>query len=77
MVGALPLPKDETPEERLVVDWTLCRGHGLCVDILPDVVRLDSDGYPDQASMPVPAQLRQKALRAVRRCPALALRIQD
>jgi hypothetical protein len=25
----------------------------------------------------VPAQLRQKAQRAVRRCPALALRMQD
>ncbi|MFD3546587.1 NADH-ubiquinone oxidoreductase-F iron-sulfur binding region domain-containing protein [Streptomyces sp. NPDC058655] len=76
VLGALPLPQDESPE-RLVVDWTLCKGHGLCVDILPDVVRLDADGYPAQASMPVPGQLRQKALRAVRRCPALALRIQE
>ncbi|MFJ9338562.1 NADH-ubiquinone oxidoreductase-F iron-sulfur binding region domain-containing protein [Streptomyces sp. NPDC101733] len=73
---ALPAPQDELPE-RLVVDWTLCKGHGLCVDILPDVVRLDADGYPSQASMPVPVPLRTKALRAVRRCPALALRIQD
>ncbi|MER6317871.1 NADH-ubiquinone oxidoreductase-F iron-sulfur binding region domain-containing protein [Streptomyces sp. NPDC001581] len=76
VLGALPLPEDESPE-RLVVDWTLCRGHGLCVDILPDVVRLDADGFPAQASMPVPGRLRPKALRAVRRCPALALRIQD
>ncbi|MFG2989042.1 NADH-ubiquinone oxidoreductase-F iron-sulfur binding region domain-containing protein [Streptomyces sp. NPDC048257] len=76
VLGALPLPEDESPE-RLVVDWTLCKGHGLCVDVLPDVVRLDADGFPAQASMPVPVQLRQKALRAVRRCPALALRIQD
>ncbi|WP_308296596.1 NADH-ubiquinone oxidoreductase-F iron-sulfur binding region domain-containing protein [Streptomyces sp. ISL-44] len=76
VLGALPLPRDESPE-RLVVDWTLCKGHGLCVDILPDVVRLDADGYPAKASMPVPARLRPKALRAIRRCPALALRIQD
>ncbi|MEU9232491.1 NADH-ubiquinone oxidoreductase-F iron-sulfur binding region domain-containing protein [Streptomyces subrutilus] len=76
VLGALPLPRDESPE-RLVVDWTLCKGHGLCVDILPDVVRLDADGFPAKASMPVPARLRPKALRAVRRCPALALRIQD
>ncbi|MEU4729018.1 NADH-ubiquinone oxidoreductase-F iron-sulfur binding region domain-containing protein [Streptomyces sp. NPDC023588] len=76
VLGALPLPQDESPE-RLVVDWTLCKGHGLCVDILPDVVRLDADGYPAQASMPVPGRLRPKALRAVRRCPALALRIQE
>ncbi|WP_411104591.1 NADH-ubiquinone oxidoreductase-F iron-sulfur binding region domain-containing protein [Streptomyces sp. cmx-4-9] len=76
VLGALPLPEDESPE-RLVVDWTLCRGHGLCVDVLPDVVRLDADGFPAEASMPVPARLRPKALRAVRRCPALALRIQE
>ncbi|MEU7728543.1 NADH-ubiquinone oxidoreductase-F iron-sulfur binding region domain-containing protein [Streptomyces sp. NPDC040724] len=76
VLGALPLPQDESPE-RLVVDWTLCKGHGLCVDILPDVVRLDADGFPAQASMPVPGRLRPKALRAVRRCPALALSIQD
>ncbi|MBW5486878.1 NADH-quinone oxidoreductase subunit NuoF family protein [Streptomyces bambusae] len=76
VLGALPLPRDESPE-RLVVDWTLCQGHGLCVDVLPDVVRLDADGYPAQAAMPVPARLRPKALRAVRRCPALALRIQE
>ncbi|MFJ8015828.1 NADH-ubiquinone oxidoreductase-F iron-sulfur binding region domain-containing protein [Streptomyces sp. NPDC096339] len=75
VLGALPLPRDESPE-RLVVDWTLCRGHGLCVDVLPDVVRLDADGYPAEASMAVPGHLRPKALRAVRRCPALALRIQ-
>lgn len=76
VLGALPLPEDESPE-RLVVDWTLCKGHGLCVDILPDVVRLDADGYPAEASMAVPGRLRTKALRAVRRCPALALRIQE
>ncbi|MEU6866698.1 NADH-ubiquinone oxidoreductase-F iron-sulfur binding region domain-containing protein [Streptomyces sp. NPDC046876] len=76
VLGALPLPEDENPE-RLVVDWTLCKGHGLCVDLLPDVVRLDADGYPAQAVMPVPGRLRPKALRAIRRCPALALRIQE
>ncbi|MCB5182807.1 NADH-quinone oxidoreductase subunit NuoF family protein [Streptomyces antimicrobicus] len=78
VLGALPLPSDEDQSpERLVVDWTLCQGHGLCVDVLPDVVRLDADGYPAQASMPVPGRLRPKALRAVRRCPALALRITE
>ncbi|MFJ6940307.1 NADH-ubiquinone oxidoreductase-F iron-sulfur binding region domain-containing protein [Streptomyces sp. NPDC101132] len=76
VLGALPLPDDDSPEQ-LVVDWTLCRGHGLCADVLPDIVVLDRDGYPAQAAMPVPGRLRTKALRAVRRCPALALRIQE
>ncbi|WP_165988786.1 NADH-quinone oxidoreductase subunit NuoF family protein [Streptomyces sp. YIM 98790] len=60
---------------KLTVDWTLCRGHGLCADIAPDLVRLDSDGHPAQAAMPVPRAARAQAARAVRRCPALALRV--
>ncbi|SFC45844.1 NADH-quinone oxidoreductase subunit NuoF family protein [Streptomyces aidingensis] len=60
---------------RLTVDWTLCQGHGLCAGIAPDLVRLDSDGYPAQAAVPVPRAARGQAARAVRRCPALALRI--
>ncbi|MEU3463943.1 NADH-ubiquinone oxidoreductase-F iron-sulfur binding region domain-containing protein [Streptomyces sp. NPDC006733] len=85
VLGTLPLTVDGSAPvrpvappstERLVVDWTRCQGHGLCVDILPEVVRLDADGYPEQASTELPARLRPKALRAIRRCPALALRIQ-
>ncbi|MEC4019572.1 NADH-ubiquinone oxidoreductase-F iron-sulfur binding region domain-containing protein [Streptomyces sp. H27-D2] len=82
VLGALPLPMDEgapptEPAEQLVVNWTLCQGHGLCADIIPGVIRLDVDGYPAQATMPLPSNLRPQALRAVRRCPALALRIQE
>ncbi len=89
--GVLPLGEEEAPSpgsggrsggeragaERLVVDWTLCRGHGLCADIVPGVLRLGPDGYPERAVSHVPGRLRQDALRAVRRCPALALRIQE
>ncbi|MEV0370766.1 NADH-ubiquinone oxidoreductase-F iron-sulfur binding region domain-containing protein [Streptomyces sp. NPDC050636] len=67
-----PAPKPE----RLLVDWTLCRGHGLCADVVPGVVRLGPDGYPEEANMALPARMRRRAQLAVRRCPALALRIQ-
>lgn len=62
--------------ERLVVDWTLCRGHGLCADTAPGLLRLDPDGFPDRRRADVPAGLRGQARRAVRRCPALALRLE-
>ncbi|MBZ4018216.1 hypothetical protein CCS38_21270 [Streptomyces purpurogeneiscleroticus] len=85
VLGALPLPgsaappADEgpaaEPAEQLVVDWTLCRGHGLCADLAPGVVRLGPDGYPQQAAMALPARMRRRARLAVRRCPALALRV--
>ncbi|MFF7651366.1 NADH-ubiquinone oxidoreductase-F iron-sulfur binding region domain-containing protein [Streptomyces sp. NPDC007983] len=66
------------PTEKLLVDWSLCQGHGLCADILPpEVLTLGIDGYPSSARMDVPRQLRGQAVRAVRRCPALALRIEE
>ncbi|MBT2386287.1 ferredoxin [Streptomyces sp. ISL-11] len=80
--GVLPLPfaagaGPANPEsaERLAVDWTLCEGHGLCAGLLPELVRLGPDGYPALADAGVPTHLRGRALRAVRRCPALALRL--
>ncbi|WP_324605587.1 NADH-ubiquinone oxidoreductase-F iron-sulfur binding region domain-containing protein [Streptomyces niger] len=87
VLGALPLPvgaappaaaspvRAAAPAAQLVVDWTLCRGHGLCADLAPGVVRLGPDGYPQQAAMALPARMRRRAQLAVRRCPALALRV--
>ncbi|MGK5728109.1 NADH-ubiquinone oxidoreductase-F iron-sulfur binding region domain-containing protein [Streptomyces sp. URMC 124] len=82
--GVLPLPPPggtdapgDAPRrvERLAVDWTLCKGHGLCADLLPQLVRTGPDGYPALADAGVPDHLRGRAQRAVRRCPALALRL--
>ncbi|MGI5198094.1 NADH-ubiquinone oxidoreductase-F iron-sulfur binding region domain-containing protein [Streptomyces sp. CA-288835] len=63
--------------QKIHVDWTLCRGHGLCADILPEVFELGADGFPTVAQAQVPRYAEQKAMRAVRRCPALALRIEE
>ncbi|GCD37417.1 oxidoreductase [Streptomyces chrestomyceticus JCM 4735] len=68
--------RPHAPEQRLLVDWTLCQGHGLCADLVPGMVRLGPDGYPERAAMPLPARMRRRAQLAVRRCPALALRVQ-
>jgi NADH:ubiquinone oxidoreductase subunit F (NADH-binding)/ferredoxin len=61
--------------KRLVVDWTLCQGHGLCAGVVPDMIELDIDGYPTGASAEIRPAMQKQAQRAVRRCPALALRI--
>jgi ferredoxin len=63
--------------QKIYVDWTLCRGHGLCADILPEVFELGADGFPTVAQADVPRFAEAKAVRAVRRCPALALRIEE
>jgi ferredoxin len=61
----------------LVVNPITCDGHGLCAELLPELVRLDDWGYPIIAPGPIPAQLEVHVRRAVKACPTLALLIRD
>jgi ferredoxin len=60
----------------LVVDPIACDGHGLCAELLPELIELDDWGYPILRSPDVPAQLEALAKRAVATCPVLALRLE-
>ena len=60
--------------ERLRVDWPRCDAHGLCHELLPEVVGLDEWGYPVVAPE-LPEPLRDLAKQAVVACPTLALRL--
>ena len=71
--GILPLPSPEG-QTRLTVDWTRCRGHGLCAHLVPELIQLDGQGYPIFLDMPVPAWLQSQAQHAVKMCPSLALK---
>jgi NADH:ubiquinone oxidoreductase subunit F (NADH-binding)/ferredoxin len=72
--GVLPLPASQA-ENHLTIDWTRCRGHGLCAHLVPELVQLDRQGYPVPLDMPVPPWLDREARQAVDMCPALALRM--
>jgi NADH:ubiquinone oxidoreductase subunit F (NADH-binding)/ferredoxin len=72
--NVLPLPA-EAGTARMSVDWTRCRGHGLCAHLVPELVQLDGQGYPVFLDMPVPEWLESEAQQAVQMCPALALRM--
>jgi ferredoxin len=60
---------------RLAVDWPACKAHGVCAELLPEIVELDEWGYPVMEPGPVPESLRRYAQRAVSSCPAMALRL--
>ena len=60
---------------RLSVDPIACNGHGLCAELLGEHIGLDDWGYPILADADVPAARLRDAKRAVRDCPALALRL--
>lgn len=73
--GVLPLPGTLHTGQRLAVDWTRCDGHGLCAQVVPELIRLDGNGFPSFPDAPVPSWLEQGARKAVGVCPALALRV--
>lgn len=58
---------------RLRVNPIACEGHGLCAELLPELVTLDEWGFPIVEDAEVPRQLDGHAKRAVAACPTLAL----
>ena len=58
---------------RLRVNPIACEAHGLCAELLPELIRLDDWGYPIIEHSEVPSELEPLARRAVDVCPTLAL----
>ena len=58
----------------LRVDWPNCKAHGLCAEILPEVISLDRWGFPIVHEA-VGSELLDLAKGSVKACPTLALRL--
>jgi ferredoxin len=52
-----------------------CHAHGICAELLPELITLDEWGYPILDDHPVPRQLLRAAQRAAAGCPTLALKL--
>lgn len=63
------------PHFTLIVDPIACDGHGVCAELLPELIRLDPWGYPIIVPGEVPAPLLGHTERAVVSCPRLALHL--
>ena len=61
--------------DRLDIDRIRCDGHGMCAELLPELISLDDWGYPIIKTGPVPGNLAEHARKAVDACPVLALRL--
>jgi len=64
-------------KKRLAVNWTMCVGHGMCAELLPEMITLDPWGYPIVDPRPIPPWLEAHARRAIESCPTLAILLQD
>jgi ferredoxin len=58
---------------KLGVNPIACQAHGMCIEVLPELISGDPWGYPVIAPGGVPAELMPLARRAVSSCPTMAL----
>lgn len=61
---------------RLRVDPIACTGHGICAELLPELIYLDDWGYPIIQDAAIKAPLMDDVRRTIAACPALALRLE-
>lgn len=64
-------------KRHLVVNPIACDAHGICAELLPEMIRLDEWGYPMIDPAPLPPHLEGLARRAVSACPTLALVLRE
>jgi ferredoxin len=65
----------QATDQTLRVNPINCTGHGVCAELLPELISMDEWGYPIVDRRPVPSVLERDARRAVAACPALALKL--
>ena len=73
--------RSEQPEQReslsrrIKVNPITCQAHGMCAELLPEMITLDDWGYPIIDERPIPPELLDLAKRAAEACPTFALLI--
>jgi ferredoxin len=65
--------RNRSQPRELKVNPVACQAHGMCIELLPELISADPWGYPLIAPGPVPEELLPLAQRAVNTCPTLAL----
>ena len=58
---------------KVTIDDDLCRGHGVCCSLCPEVFTLTDDGYAEVLVPVVPPDLEDAARSAASRCPERAI----
>ncbi|MCB0926319.1 MAG: ferredoxin [Mycolicibacterium insubricum] len=56
-----------------VVNDGLCRGHGVCVGLCPEVFTLTEWGYAEAIDTPVPPEHAERVAEAIAACPEHAI----
>jgi ferredoxin len=61
---------------KVIVDYDLCEANAVCMDVCPDVFRVEEDDTLTLLMQEIPEEQRGKVKEAVRLCPRQALRLE-
>lgn len=59
------------------IDWDKCEGNGICARVAAEIFSCDEEGNSDVLLEVIPAELRAKALLAMRQCPTNAIAVTE
>ncbi len=62
---------------KVVVDFDLCESNAVCMDVAPEIFKVDDDDMLHILIEKPPAEMRGKLEEAVRLCPRQAISIQE
>lgn len=61
---------------KVIVDDDLCRGHGVCAAVCPQVFTLTDGGYAEALAADIPPEFENAVAEAIAGCPEQAIRPQ-
>lgn len=64
-------------DHQLGIDPIACKAHGLCAELLPELIELDEWGYPLVRELRIGRGMLPEARAVVAACPTLALRLSE
>ncbi len=62
---------------KVVVDFDLCESNAVCMDVAPEIFKVDDDDMLQILIEEPPEELRAKLEESVRLCPRQAISIQE
>ncbi len=62
---------------KIVVDYDLCEANAICMDLAPEIFKVDDNDELQLLAENPPESLRAKAEEAVRLCPRQAISIEE
>lgn len=62
---------------RVIIDEDLCRGHGVCCALCPEVFEITDSGYAQVLVSAVPIELENDVRAALLQCPERAIALAE